>query len=120
MALSEMQRKCALMMIESPELSQIQLADELGVHRNTIGNWSRNKEFLAYKNDMAMDVHKSFLADTLKVLREKTLDPKARSHVRYLELALKSYGLLTDRVESSVTVKEEKSEQDLLAELMGE
>jgi hypothetical protein len=34
-----------------------------------------------------------------------------------LELALKTYGLLTDKIESQVTVKEEKTEADLLAEL---
>ncbi len=114
MALSEIQKKCALLQIEQPELTQIQLAEELGVHRNTIGNWNRNKEFIEFKNDIAMDIHKSFMADTLKVLRDKTLSPNVRSHVKYLELALKTYGVLTDKVESNVTVKDERSEKELL------
>lgn len=118
MALTDVQKQCAMMMIEDPTKSQLEIAEELGVHRNTIGNWNRNKEFLEFKNDLALDVHKSFLADTLKILRDKTLNPKERSHVRYLELALKSYGVLTEKQEQTVTVKEEKSEQELLEELL--
>jgi DNA-binding XRE family transcriptional regulator len=118
MALSDMQKKCALIQVEMPELTQQALADELGVHRNTIGNWNRNKEYLTYKNDLAMDVHKSFLAETLKVLRGKTLDPSVRGHSRYLEMALKTYGVLTEKTEQQITVKDQKSEKDLLAELM--
>lgn len=118
MALTEIQKKCAMLQVEAPEITQQALADELGVHRNTIGNWNRNKEYIEFKNDLAMDVHKSFLAETLKVLRNKTLDPNVRGHSRYLEMALKTYGVLTEKTEQTVTVKEEKSEKDLLAELM--
>lgn len=118
MALNDLQKKCALIQVEMPELTQQQLADELGVHRNTIGNWNRNKEYLAYKNDLAMDVHKSYLAETLQVLRKKTLDPSVRGHSRYLEMSLKTYGVLTEKSEQTVTVKEQKSEKDLLAELL--
>lgn len=117
MALSEQQKRAALLMVGQPELTQQQIADEIGVHRNTIVNWNRNKEFIEYKNELAMDIHKSFIAETLKVLRDKTLNPNVRSHVKYLELALKTYGLLTEKQESTVTVKEEKSETELLAEL---
>ncbi|MCU4863121.1 phBC6A51 family helix-turn-helix protein [Bacillus cereus] len=120
MALTDIQKKCALVMIEHPEISQQALAEELGVHRNTIGNWNRNKEFIEYKNDLAMDVHKSFLADTLKILREKTLDKHSRGHSRYLEMALKTYGVMTEKSEQTVTVKEEKSEKDLLDELLND
>ncbi|MGG5759177.1 phBC6A51 family helix-turn-helix protein [Bacillus toyonensis] len=118
MALTDIQKKAVLIQIEHPEISQQALADTLGVHRNTIGNWNRSKEYIEYKNDLAMDVHKSFLADTLKILRTKTLDPHARGHSRYMEMALKTYGVLTEKSEQTVTVKEEKSEKDLLAELM--
>lgn len=120
MALTEIQKRAAYLMIEQPELKKYEIAESLGIHPNTLTTWGKNKEFLAFKNDIAMDLHKDFLADTLKVLRDKTLDPKVRSHVKYLELALKSYGLLTDKVETNLTVKEEKSEADLLAELDGE
>jgi DNA-binding XRE family transcriptional regulator len=120
MALTEQQKQCALRMIEAPELTQQELADELGVHRNTIGNWNRNKEFIEYKNDIAMDIHNSFLADTLKILRDKTLNPRERGHVRYLELALKTYGALKDKQEQTVTVKEERTENDMLKDLMGD
>jgi len=118
MALTEQQKQCALRMIEAPDLTQQELADELGVHRNTIGNWNRNKEFIEYKNDIAMDIHNSFLADTLKILRDKTLNPRERGHVRYLELALKTYGALKDKQEQTVTVKEERSEKDMLDDLL--
>lgn len=118
MALSDIQKKCALLQVEMPEITQQALADELGVHRNTIGNWNRNKEYIEYKNDLAMDLHKSFLADTLKILRDKTLDKNSRGHSRYLEMALKTYGVLTEKTEQTVTVKEEKSEKELLAELL--
>jgi DNA-binding XRE family transcriptional regulator len=117
MALTELQKRAALMMVEHPELTQKELAEILGVHRNTIGNWNRNKEFLDYKNELALEVHRSFIADTLKILRDKTLNPNTRSHVKYLELALKTYGLLTEKQENTVTVKQEKTEQELLAEL---
>lgn len=120
MALSDIQRQAAVMMIENPTLTQLQLAEELGVHRNTISNWNKNKEFIEFKNDMAMDLHKSYLAETLKVLRDKTLNPRERSHVKYLELALRTYGLLTDKQEQIVTVKEEKSEKELMAELLND
>lgn len=117
MALSELQKKCAMIQVEMPEITQQALADELGVHRNTIGNWNRNKEYIEYKNDLAMDVHKSFLAETLKILREKTLNGNAKGHTRYLEMSLKTYGVLTDKTEQTVTVKDEKSEKELLDEL---
>lgn len=117
MAITELQRTAALMMVENPELKQYEIADTLNVHRNTISNWNRDKEFLDYKNDLAMDVHRSFIADTLKVLREKSLDGRQRSHVKYLELALKTYGLLTDKIEQDVKVEAKKSEEELLAEL---
>jgi hypothetical protein len=120
MALTDQQKKAAYLFIEQPELKKYEIAEQVGVHPNTMTTWCKNKEFLAFKNDIAMDMHKDFLADTLKVLRDKTLDPKVRSHVKYLELALKTYGLLTDKVENTVTVKEEKTEADLLAELDGE
>lgn len=120
MALQENQKRAAEMMVAEPGITQQEISRRLGVHHNTVYNWTKNKEWIEYKNDLAMDVHKNFLADTLKVLRDKTLDPKVRSHVKYLELALKTYGLLTDKVESNVTVKEERSEADLLAELDGE
>lgn len=109
-----------MLQVEHPEISQQALAEELGVHRNTIGNWNRNKEYIEYKNDLAMDVHKSFLADTLKLLRAKTLDGNSRGHSRYMEMALKTYGVLTDKTEQTVTVKEEKSEKDLLEELLND
>lgn len=118
MALSDIQKKCAMIQVEHPEITQQALADELGVHRNTISNWNRNKEYIEYKNDLAMDVHKSFLAETLKLLREKTLNGNVRGHSRYMEMALKTYGVLTDKSEQTVTVKEEKSEKELLAELL--
>lgn len=118
MALTDIQKKCAMLQVEHPEISQQTLAEELGVHRNTIGNWNRNKEYIEFKNDLAMDVHKSFLAETLKLLRAKTLDGNVRGHSRYMEMALKTYGVLTDKSEQTVTVKEEKSEKDLLAELL--
>jgi Helix-turn-helix of insertion element transposase len=117
MALTDIQKRAAELMVEDPTLKGYEVADKLGVHKNTIYTWTKQKDFIAYKNDISMDLHKSFLNDTLKVLRDKTLDPKVRSHVKYLELALKTYGLLTDKVEQSVTVKEEKSEAELLAEL---
>lgn len=118
MALTDIQKKCAMLQVEHPEISQQTLAEEVGVHRNTIGNWNRNKEYIEFKNDLAMDVHKSFLAETLKLLRSKTLDGNVRGHSRYMEMALKTYGVLTDKTEQTVTIKEEKSEKDLLAELM--
>jgi len=117
MALSELQRRAAMMMVEEPNKNKGTIAEELGVHRNTITNWGRDKEFLDYKNDLAMDVHRSFISDTLSVLRDKSLDPKTRSHVKYLELALKTYGLLTDKVEQEVRVEAKKSEAELLKEL---
>jgi DNA-binding XRE family transcriptional regulator len=120
MALTELQKRCALLQVEHPELTQQQIADELGVHRNTIGNWNRNKEYIEYKNELAMTVHKSFLADTLKILREKTLNGNTRGHSRYLEMALKTYGVLTEKSEQTVTVKEEKSEKELLDELLND
>lgn len=118
MALSDIQIKGALMQVEHPEITQQVLADTLGVHRNTVSNWNRNKEYIEYKNDLAMDLHKSFLADTLKILREKTLNGNSRGHSRYMEMALKTYGVMTEKTEQMVTVKEEKSEKDLLAELL--
>lgn len=117
MAISEVQRTAALMMVEDPSLKQYQIAETLGVHRNTVSKWNRDKEFLDYKNDLAMDIHRSFIADTLKVLREKSLDGRQRSHVKYLELALKTYGLLTDKIEQDVRVESKKTEEELLAEL---
>lgn len=120
MALTDLQKKCALIQVEHPEITQQTLADELGVHRNTIGNWNRSKEYIEYKNDLAMDVHKSFLAETLKVLRAKTLDGNVRGHSRYLEMALKTYGVLTEKSEQVITHKEEKSEKDLLDELLND
>jgi DNA-binding XRE family transcriptional regulator len=120
MALSDLQKQCAVIQVEHPEFTQQVLAEELGVHRNTISNWNRNKEYLEYKNDLAMDVHKSFLAESLKILRDKTRDVKGRGHSRYLEMALKTHGVMTDKTEQVVTVKEEKSEKDLIKELMEE
>ena len=120
MALTELQKQCAMLQVEQPEITQQVLADTLDVHRNTISNWNRNKEYIEYKNELAMDVHKSFLADTLKILRQKTLDGNVRGHSRYMEMALKTYGVMTDKTEQTVSIKEEKSEKDLLAELMEE
>ncbi|MFL6556075.1 MAG: phBC6A51 family helix-turn-helix protein [Bacillus sp. (in: firmicutes)] len=117
MALTELQKKAAYLFVENPGIKKGEVSEQVGVHPNTMTAWCKSKEFIAFKNDISMDLHKNFLADTLKILRDKTLDGKTRSHVKYLELALKSYGLLTDRVESTVTVKEEKTEADLLAEL---
>lgn len=120
MALSELQKRCAMIQVEHPELTQIQVSEELGVHRNTVGNWNRTKEYIEYKNDLAMDVHNSFLADTLNLLRKKTLDGNVRGHSRYMEMALKTYGVLKDKSEQTVTVKEEKSEKELLEELLND
>jgi transcriptional regulator with XRE-family HTH domain len=120
MALNEMQKRCALLQVEAPQLSQQAIADELGVHRNTVSNWNRNKEYIEYKNELAMDVHKSYLADTLNILRAKTLDPNVRGHSRYMEMTLKTYGVLTEKTEQQVTVKEEKTDKELLNELLGE
>ncbi|MFR7272454.1 phBC6A51 family helix-turn-helix protein [Streptococcus pneumoniae] len=120
MALSDMQRKCAMIQVEHPEFSQQVLAEELGVHRNTISNWNRNKEYIDYKADLAMDVHKAHIAKTLKILRDKVDDVNGRGHSRYMEMELKTHGLLKDKQEQVVTVKEEKSEKDLLQELLND
>ncbi|MEW4131893.1 phBC6A51 family helix-turn-helix protein [Bacillus thuringiensis] len=117
MALTETQKTCIDLMIAEPQRTQQSIAEEIGVHYNTISKWKKNAEFNDYFKEISIQVHKSFLHETLTVLRKKALDEKTRSHVKYLELSLKTYGLLTDRVESEVTVKEEKSDKDLLAEL---
>ena len=113
--LTEQQKLAAKIMIERPGITQKQLAEEIGCHVNTLYNWRQSSSFNTYLNQLSLEVHNSFIDDTLRMLRKKALDENTRGQVKFMELLLKSFGLLKDTRESTVTVKEEKSEQELLA-----
>jgi len=113
MPLSDKQKQAVELRVYQPERTLRSIAEEVGVHFNTITNWKKNKEFIDYKQQLALSVHGEYL----DILRKKALDGNTRSHVKYLELLLKTYGLLVDKQEVSAVVKEEKSEAELLEEL---
>lgn len=113
--LTPAQKECIRLMFEEPGMPQTEIARIVGVHRNTIRNWRSNKEFNQAVNEITMEIHNSHLHDILEVLRAKTLDPNNRAHVKYLELALKTYGLLKDKHETNLVIKDEPTESDLLA-----
>ncbi|GAK00925.1 phBC6A51 family helix-turn-helix protein [Geomicrobium sp. JCM 19055] len=117
MALTDQQKYAVNLLVSDPTKTQKQVAEEIGVHYNTVTNWNKNKEYVAYKNEVSRTFHDSFKDEALRILRDKALDPKSRSHFRYLEMMLKSYGELTDKQEVNATVKEEKSDDELLEEL---
>lgn len=47
--LSTKQLKCIELMLTMPEYTQRELAEQLGVNENTIGNWKKNEEFMTEK-----------------------------------------------------------------------
>ncbi|EJR95557.1 phBC6A51 family helix-turn-helix protein [Bacillus cereus] len=115
--LNDKQKQVAELMVYQPERTLKSIAEEVGVHFNTITNWKKNKEFAEYKRQLALSVHGEYLVETLDILRKKALNGNTRSHVIYLELLLKTYGLLVDKQEVTAVVKEEKSDAELLEEL---
>ncbi len=115
--LNDKQKQAVELMVYQPERTLKSIAEEVGVHFNTITNWKKNREFAEYKRQLALSIHGEYLVETLTVLRKKALDGNTRSHVKYLELLLKTYGLLVDKQEVSAVVKEEKSDAELLEEL---
>ncbi|MEH7644717.1 MULTISPECIES: phBC6A51 family helix-turn-helix protein [Bacillus cereus group] len=117
MTLSDKQKQAVELMVYQPERTLRSIAEEVGVHFNTITNWKKNKEFIDYKRQLALSVHGDYLVESLDILRKKALDGNTRSHVKYLELLLKTYGLLVERQEVSAVMKEEKSDAELLEEL---
>ncbi|MED2706608.1 phBC6A51 family helix-turn-helix protein [Bacillus toyonensis] len=117
LTLSDKQKQAVELMVYQPERTLKSIAEEVGVHFNTITNWKKNREFAEYKRQLALSVHGEYLVETLDILRKKALDGNTRSHVKYLELLLKTYGLLVEKQEVQALVKEEKSDSELLEEL---
>lgn len=115
--LNDKQKQVAELLVYQPERTLKSIAEEVGVHFNTITNWKKNREFDEYKRQLALSVHGEYLVESLDILRKKALDGNTRSHVKYLELLLKTYGLLVEKKEVQAIVKEEKSEAELLEEL---
>lgn len=46
MALKAVQLKCIEHMLEDPQMSNVKLAEKVGVNRNTISNWKHNEDFM--------------------------------------------------------------------------
>jgi transposase-like protein len=115
--LTDKQKQAAELMVYQPQRTLKDIAQEVGVHYNTMTNWKKNTEFLEYRKQLALKAHGDYLIETLAILRKKALDGNTRSHVKYLELLLKTYGLLVDKQEVQATVKEEKTDAELLEEL---
>jgi len=96
------QRKAAFMLVENElaetdaKLTQEEIAAEVGVDRSTLYLWrTRNRDFIAYKNEIADD----FLADKRDRVYAQLLKliNGSQPSVKAIDLFMRRFGLLTDK-----------------------
>lgn len=119
------QRKAAYMLVENELLDYAEkrthkeIAEELGVHRNTIYKWStKNRIFIEYKNEIADD----FLADKRAHVYGQLMKLIGGSQpsVKAIDLFMRRFGLLTDRQITQSDINDDKRTNDDLAKELDE
>lgn len=77
-----------------------EIAEQVGVHRNTVRNWRKKPEFLQYQQYLSMQESASMLPDLLAQLHHAAHgDNNAAKSVKSAELLMKYHSLLVDRSE---------------------
>jgi DNA-binding MurR/RpiR family transcriptional regulator len=119
--LTAQQRKAALMLVENEladntvSLSQDEIAEEVGVSRNTLFRWrTQNDDFRDYKNLLSDD----FLSEqrTFVYKQLMKLIGGSQPSVKALDLYLRRHGLLTDRVVTEDTTGNTNTNEDIAKE----
>lgn len=118
--LTAIQMRCAEILatndIEQKTMAQI--AEELGISERVIYNWKRDEDFIAYKNDIAERIMDEFIDDAYKELRRiGTKGKQEGTRVKALEVVLKTRGKLTDVHKVEQTIKDERTNESIEAEI---
>ncbi|WEZ19126.1 phBC6A51 family helix-turn-helix protein [Bacillus subtilis] len=131
--LTVQQRKAALLLVENDVIaaasgekkSQEEIAKEVGVDRITTYRWRhQNATFIEYMNLLADDMLSSHRAGVYGQLL-KLINGKQPS-VKAIDLFMKRYGLLTEKVQTTTGSTEPSSNADIekeiaeLGEILGE
>lgn len=131
--LTVQQRKAALLLVENDVIavasgekkSQEEIAKEVGVDRITTYRWRhQNATFIEYMNLLADDMLSSHRAGVYGQLL-KLINGKQPS-VKAIDLFMKRYGLLTEKVQTTSGPTEPSSNADIekeiaeLGEILGE
>jgi predicted transcriptional regulator len=98
MNLNKKQAEFAVVYINNPEMKIGQIAEEIGVHRNTISNWMQDKEFI---EDLYSSYMKTFGAKLPSVLEAMYREAK-NGNVQAGRLILEHSGKLIRNVEVKV------------------
>lgn len=130
--LTAQQRKAAYLLVENELLetgqrrTQEEIAKEVGIDRSNLYLWrTRNKAFIAYKNEIADD----FLADKRDRVYGQLMKliNAPQPSVKAIDLFMRRHGLLTDRqVTETVGGEGSRGNEDIakeideLDELLGE
>jgi DNA-binding MurR/RpiR family transcriptional regulator len=119
--LTAQQRKAVLLLVENEltdnavEKSQEEIAEEVGVSRNTLFRWrTQNDDFRDYKNLISDD----FLSEqrTFVYKQLMKLIGGSQPSVKGVDLYLRRHGLLTDRVVTEDTTGNTNTNEDIAKE----
>lgn len=123
--LTAQQQKAVYLLVEnemlanSEQRTQEELAQEIGVERMTLYRWrTRNEDFIEYKNLIADDFLATDRDRVYGVLRKMIFG--SQPSIKAIDLYMKRFGLLTDKVVTETSDSNSSSVEDLerqLAEL---
>ena len=117
--LNPQQRKAAeLIAFNEDGRSYKAIADEVGVHENTLRAWRANPDFAYLVNEYADQIMESFVAEAYKDLRKLSKGAKSDGgKLKAIELILKNRGKLRDVKEANVNVTDERTTDAILEEV---
>ena len=120
--LTAQQQKAIYLLVENEMLpnaeqrTQEEIAQELGVERMTLYRWrTRNEEFIEFKNLVADDFLASDRDRVYGVLRKMIFG--SQPSVKAIDLYMKRFGLLTEKIEQINTEGKGTSIEDLERQL---
>lgn len=104
-ALTEQQlRAIDLLVGKEGNLTQQEIADEIGVSRQTLFNWRKKPEFRKALVEQAKTITDTGLAHSLTWMEQAMKDPKVKDSVK-VQIAgmfMKNHGMLKDMQETTV------------------
>lgn len=127
--LTMQQRKAALMVVEkelSPDSpvfgkSYLDIAEEVGVHKNSLYNWrTQNKVFIEYVNLLADDFLSSHRAEVYRHLMTAVRSgANGNPSIKAIDTYLKRFALLTERqVTEEADTSDSRKDEDIAKEIV--
>lgn len=98
MLLNKKQTEFALVYVNNPEMTLVEISQQIGVHRNTITNWLNNKEFVEQLYQTYMQSFGAKLPSVLQAMYKEAIN----GNVQAGRLILEHSGKLIKNVEVKV------------------